>query len=341
MALPKPDTSRVTRTLRTAAFVLIAFEFLIPAALRAGRPASDETRSRFRLDLYGGYAFLGPADLNRFVENERTVQEFAYEAYLDHLRASALIQSWAKAASGEWRTIKGGFPFGLRVRYAALDFLDISIGFQYLNREAAADMSSVYTRNELSGPQYLESLDRRPLSVKVRAYWPSVGIHVRRRIGLRLSAEGFVAGGPLFAECLATSQSTYLWTIQGPGYAWETYTTERLLEERGSGTGIGLEIGARIGWPLFRGGDVFLEGGYATQAIRSISGSGSETRDGDTESWEGKWSMRSETMETPWGTRRLAFPSSSPAGVARGNVAGDFKLDLSGARLKFGLSMGF
>lgn len=340
MAILRFQTSRSKPIIRSVAAILAGIGFLVPSVVRAGQAAAEEARSRFRLDLYGGYAFLRPDDLNRFAENEKAVQEFAYDAYFDHLRASALIRSWAKSSSGDWKTIKGGFPLGFRVRYAALPFLDVSIGFQYLNREAATDLSTLYTRSELSGLKYLESLDRLPLSVKVRTFWPSVGIHVRGRIGRRLTAEGFVAGGPLFAECLATSHSLYTWTIQGPGYVWETYTTERLLEERGTGTAIAMELGGRIGWPVFRGCDVFLEGGYAYQAIRSISGSGSETRDGDAESWEGPWRMLTETMETPWGTRRLTFPSCSRAEGSR-TVAGDFELDLSGARLKLGLSLGF
>lgn len=333
-----PGKRRLSSPVLTAVALLSWIWFVMPAALQAGQKLGARERGRFRVDLYGGYSFLDPSDLNQIVDYDKSVQEFTYDAYFDYLRDTKMIRSWNKNTAGEWKKIKNAIPFGLRIRYAVLDFFDVSVGFQHMRRGASGSLNFRYTRNELSDVQYIESLDIAPHAVEVKAFMPFVGIHFRKRLGRLLTAEGFAAGGPLFAECSYESQWHYTWTIQGQGYSWETYKSEGVLEEDGSGTGIALEIGGRISIPVLRRIDVFLESGYAYQVVKSLSGSGVEIQGENTQTWEGKWGMKSETMTTPWGMRDLLFPTNNKTD---GTEVGDFRLDFSGFRIRIGVSLGF
>ncbi len=321
-----------------AAIGLACIWFVMPAALQAGQKAEAGKRGQIRLELFGGFSLLNPTDMNQFVDYDKSVQEFTYDAYFDFLRSNNMIQSWNKDTEGERKKIKNALPFGIRIRYSILDFLDVSIGFQYMQRLSSESLNFLYTRNETASTQYLESLDITPYELDVRAYYPSLGIYFHKQIGRILKAEAFFAGGPLFGECSYESRWSYTWTIQGPGYSWETYKSDGLLSEEGSGTGISLELGARFGIPVHRKIDIFLETGYAYQVVKSLSGSGLERQGENTETWEGRWGMKSETITTSWGTRHLVFPTNDRTD---GTGIGDFRLDLSGFRARIGVSLTF
>ena len=328
-------SSRILTAFAAAAFLWLA----IPAALLAGdRQEGSGKLGRFRLDIYGGFSLVNPSDMNLLVEYDRSVQEFTYDAYFEYLRGNGLIRSWNKNAEGERKMIRYALPLGFRIGYSLTDFLAVSVGFQYSWRSPSDSLKYEYTRSETPSEQYLESLDFAPYRLEIRSYCPSVGIHYMTRIGQALMIEAFVSGGPLFAECHYESSWRYTWFIQGQGYNWETYKAEGLLQEDGSGTGISLEFSGRLSTPVYRRLDVFLESGYSYQAVRSLSGSGREKRAGNTETWEGKWGIKSETMTAPWGKRELSFPTNYKTG---GTGMGDFRLDLSGFRLRVGLSWGF
>lgn len=336
MRIPHLRQFRLSPVVSAAAAVVFILIFS-SAVLLAGQTAGSGDRPRFRVDVYGGFSFLDPADLNRFVDYDRTVQEFSYDSYYDHLLNQGRLLDWNKSTSGEWRKITNGFPFGIRVRYAVGNFVDVSLGFQYMVRATEESLHFQYARNELNALNYIEILDLSPYALRIHAYWPSAGIHLRKRFGRAIALEGFAAAGPVIASCSYEKNWQYTWLIQGPGYTWEPFAAQGVLTESGSGTGIGVEVGVRFDMPLHRGLDAFLEGGYAYQAVKTVSGSGSEIQGGDMENWEGTWGVKSETLATPWGTRSLQFPSSRKA---EGLEAGSFRLNLSGFRIKLGISLG-
>lgn len=333
-----PHRHRWPSFVLTSAAFLACSLFIRPPAPQAGQGAEAGKRGQIRLELLGGFSFLNPTDMNQFVDYDKSVQEFTYDSYFDYLRNHNVIQSWNKDAEGERKKIKNALPFGLRIRYSILDFLDVSVGFQFMQRRSSESLNFLYTRNESTTTQYLESLAITPYELDVKAYYPSLGIHFHKQIGRILKAEAFFAGGPLFGECSYESQWNYTWTIQGPGYSWETYKSEGLLSEDGSGTGISLELGGRFGIPLHRKIDIFLEAGYAYQVVTSLSGSGLERQGESTETWEGRWGMKSETITTSWGSRHLFYPTNDGK---EGTGMGDFRLDLSGFRARIGVFLTF
>lgn len=321
-----------------AAFIYLCFFMPVMLTAEDLPPEKIQNRGRFRVEFFGGAAFLNPIDLNRIVDYDNSVQDFTYDAHFNYLRANNMIQSWSKNIEGERKKIKGALPFGIRIRYTVLDFMAVSIGFQYLQKKESETLDFNYTRNELFYEQYIESLYISPYQLSIKAYNPFIGIHFFKKLNRFLSAEGFILGGPLFAECAYESNWQYTWLIQGEGYTWLTYEANGLLAQDGSGTGIALEVGARLNVPVIHGFDIFLESGYAYLVVKSLSGSGREIQGESTETWEGDWKTKSEAMSARWGTLDLQFPTSFQTS---GTGIEDFWLDLSGFRVKIGFSLGF
>ncbi|MDH5744883.1 MAG: hypothetical protein OEZ52_15170, partial [Candidatus Aminicenantes bacterium] len=114
-----------------------------------------------------------------------------------------------------------------------------------------------------------------------------------------------------------------------------------ILEKKGSGTGIALDVGGRLAYPLFESLRIFLEGGYAYQVTKNISGDGREIKDDSSETWDGRWSIKREEIRTPWGELVLDIPTNYWPTNSDSEKLRDFELDLSGFQLRLGLSFRF
>jgi hypothetical protein len=145
----------------------------------------------------------------------------------------------------------------------------------------------------------------------------------------------------MFAKCRYLSDWSYEWVTEGPGYRYVTYSSTGVLQEEGSGTGIAIDLGGRLSYPIIRSFEVFLEAGYAYQVVKSISGSGREERDGRSLSWDGRWGIKSETVAAAWGGLETEFPTGYWPDNSEAERIKDFELDLSGFQLRLGLSFRF
>jgi hypothetical protein len=318
--------------------ILSSLGWLGSLAYGAGSPGPVRDFQRFRLELTAGFAVLDPADLNLLVNSDNGFQQFSYEAYYDYLLDNGLLRSWSKESAGERHKVKTAILPGLRLKYFLFDFLAVSAGFQYLKGGGSDDLMFTYSRNELSEERYIETLTAAPYRLTTEATLASIGLHLSKNIGRSLTAEGFLAAGMMWAACRYQSSWTYSWVIQGPNYVWNPYESSGRLEMDGSGRGFFWETGARLVIPVKGRFKAFLEGGYARQAVNSISGSGHEIQGQSSESWEGEWQIQKETVTAPWGTLDLRTPSNRQR---EGVETEDFRLDLSGFRLRLGLSFSF
>lgn len=311
-----------------------------PRLLSAEEPDQNKTPilSRLQVELFLGRASLNPTDLNRIIDYDNSIQNFTYDMHFDYLRSHSRIQSWVKDTDGGRKKIKGAMPVGGRIRYRISDFLAVSAGFQYIQKSESRDLEFVYTRREYYQEQNEETLTYSPYEISIKGYNPFIGVHLSKSFSRLLTAEAFFQGGPLFARCGYTSYWSYAWVIQGEGYIWPTFDADGQLEEKGSGTGIALELGGRLNVPVLQGLNLFLEGGYAYQVVKSLSGTGRELRGTVPETWVGEWKTKSEVLTAPWGTLDVRFPTNFQTS---GTGIEDFWLDLSGFRIKLGISMGF
>ncbi len=327
----------------TAALSLLFLFALSPMHISADNTHNGQANNlkRFQIELYGSFATLNPSDLNLFVSYDNRIQTFFYDTYLDYLQTNNQIQSWTKSQDKERQKIKTAFPLGARLKYHLNHTIAVSLGIKYLTSKHESYIELQYTRTDFSNEQYRENLVYSPYSFSTRAYVPLLGIHIMKKIKNALTLEGYLAGGPMFVECRYLSDWNYEWWIQGTNYNWLTFQSSGMLEEKGSGTGIVLDVGGRLAYPLFKGLGIFLEGGYAYQVAKNISGDGREVRDDSTETWNGRWGIKREKMTAPWGELELDLPTNYWPNDADGGRIRDFELDLSGFQLRLGLSFRF
>ncbi|MDH5385349.1 MAG: hypothetical protein OEY18_11630 [Candidatus Aminicenantes bacterium] len=327
----------------TAALSLLFLFALSPMHISADNTHNGQASNlkRFQIELYGSFATLNPSDLNLFVSYDNGIQTFFYDTYLDYLQTNNQIQSWTKNQDRERQKIKNAFPFGARLKYHLNNTFAVSLGFKSLTSRYESDIELQYTRNELSNEQYLENLVYSPYSLSAKAYMPLLGIHIMKKIMNALTLEGYLTGGPMFVECHYMSDWSYEWWIQGTNYNWLTFQSSGILEKKGSGTGIALDVGGRLAYPLFESLRIFLEGGYAYQVTKNISGDGREIKDDSSETWDGRWSIKREEIRTPWGELVLDIPTNYWPTNSDSEKLRDFELDLSGFQLRLGLSFRF
>ncbi len=304
---------------------------------------TDAIRSfdRFQVELYGGIIFLNPADLNLFVSHDNRKQEFFYDSYFDYLVATNQIESWTRSQGEERKEIRRSYPIGGRLKYYLSETIALSLGFKYISSAYTLDLDYQYFRNEISDEQYNESIRYSPYALSAKAYIPSLGFHILKRLKNALILEGFVCGGPLFANCRYLSDWSYEWVTEGPGYRYLTYSSTGVLEEEGSGTGIALDLGGRLSYPLIQSFEIFLEASYAYQVVKSITGSGREEIDGRSATWNGRWGIKSETVSAAWDESETEFPTAYWPTNPEADRIRDFELDLSGFQLRLGLSFRF
>jgi hypothetical protein len=309
--------------------------FLLLLATAIGPFPARGAPGRFRLEISAGGLALAPADLNRAAEIDRLLQELRYDRYFEYLRLEGAIESWRASSQGERPRIRSGWLLEPRLRYELGRSLSLSLGLRFLQGGGERQLAFEYVRELGAGDRDVELLAYSPYRLEARGWWPSLGVHLRRRLGRRLHAEGYALAGPLFAGVEYRSAWTYAWDMRGTNYSWPVFRDAGERQEEGSGAGLGVELGARIELPLGRRLAVFAVGGHCWQRLRSLSGTGHETRAGAVDSWSGKWVSRSETFASPWAAVAFSYPSCRP-----GNNAGDgpFRLDLSGWQLRLGLS---
>jgi hypothetical protein len=284
---------------------------------------------------------MNPKDLNLFVSHDNMLQEFSYDSRLDYLVARGDIQSWTRAQGEERKEIRRSYPLGGRLKYYFSETIAISLGFKYMTSTHSLDLEYQYFRNELSDERYNESIRYSPYSLSAKAYIPSLGFHISKTLKNSLTLEGFINAGPMFADCQYFTDWSYEWVTEGPGYLYVTYSSTGILEEKGSGTGLSLDLGGRLSYPIISSFEIFLEASYAYQVVKSISGPGREEMDGRSATWDGRWGIKGETVSAPWSEIETEFPTGYWPNNSEDDRIRDFELDLSGFQLRLGLSFRF
>jgi hypothetical protein len=310
--------------------VVVMLGCLLPAAATA-----ENGKGKFRLEISGGFLGCDPAMLNLAVGTDERVQRLQYDHYLDFLQGGGEIRSWSVTADGERGRVRSGRMLEASVSYRLSGGWSLAAGLRVQQGGGARDLAFTYTRVFSSGDRYLETLTYEPYRLSFQACWPSLGVHWGRRLGRLLRLEGYAAAGPLLASASYRSAWTYAWDMAGEGYSWPVFRDAGERAEKGSGTGAGLECGARALWELSPRLSAFLTAGHGWQRVNSLSGSGRETRAGRVAEWSGDWVVRSETIAMPWETLAVSYPTCRPQ---EGAADAPFRLDLSGWRLSAGFS---
>lgn len=297
--------------------------------------------ARFQIEIWGGGASLDPYDLNLAVSHDNRVQELLFDEKYPWLLTEGQIVSWVRSGAGERRELSRATPIGGRVRYRLKGWLVLSLGYKRFSAIESESFDYEYSSSPYTGHGDLERIGIAPFSLSARGHGPLAGVHLLKSVSSRAGLEVFLAGGPLFVETRYEQNQTYGWWFNAGGGDTLVFQSGAHRVEEGDGTGLALEAGGRLDLRVYKGWGLFLEGAYAYQRVGSLSGSGSETRDGVMQSWEGDWRIQQVEMVTQWGSRSLEYPTALPGDAPDGGAVRSFYLDLSGFQLRLGMSFCF
>lgn len=291
---------------------------------------------KFQVELVGGCLWMNPVDLNLRANMDTKRENFYLDEYYNYQAGQNDLFAYTKLESGRFPRIKTAFPWGIKLKYYVNKHLGFSLGFKYLSRTRTEEVKNLYSFPYAYGEMQFQSVYS-PYSLFIRGYMPFMGVNLRVDIHERISAEGFLEGGPIFARCAYTFNNIEEW-LSAEGNVLDR-TSTWYLDEKGEGTGVSLETGLRIFLHTGRLSP-FIEGGYSFQRIKRISGPGiSITGSLIEETWEGEWGIKQVDADFDWGNLSYEFPSNSWNQSDRKHR--DFSLDLSGFQLRLGISFGF
>ncbi len=303
----------------------------------SGEEFKGKRRKKFQIELYGGYSTLNPADLNsRAVEDEKT-ENFYYRDRFTFEKGNGTILSYDMKKEGEFEKIKYVIPFGFRIKYFLKKSLALSFGFKYLSKSAISNINYQYSVKENDGQELIYKTEYSPYILSAKGYIPTVGIHLMKKMSSSIGVEGYIAGGPFYAECKFTN--TLL------EYHYEKGSPDDLLdesywfvEEIGRGYGFCLNSGARININIGNRTILFLEGGYDFQLGIRLWGPGRTQYDSTTETWSGKWGIKDHSNKRYWGELKLELPSNFWRGPVMNLWKRHFLLNLSGFQVRTGIA---
>ena len=329
--------------------VALAALSLVLAAGASGAAAGqgqEPAESRLSVEVLGGAGELALADLNAFSLHREAVYSTYYEAqsrYYESLYRDSFTSSFTR--EGAFPIIQRSWTGGARVSYRFGRRLAATFGVEYLSRTRSASVRRTYATSAVNPDAVSFRSDEtttwefEPNVVSVRAYTPMVGLRLAawRRRGLRIDA--VVQAGATWGTCRLeeNSRSATTW------YRLETETSTRL---RGHGIGFSGEAGLRAAWDTPHRWGVFVEASYQRQRLTSVTGTADRTsrvQDGDATSVEreattvvdGRWRMTPYAVTTAFVRLNQPYPDVT----AGQNPA--FALDLSGVRLRAGISLRF
>jgi len=327
---------------RTEALLGAGLSLLSVVFVGTAWPAAQlERPSRFRLEIYGGLAQPGLSDFNSLAGYDKSIQEFFYDRLYESQRQAGTIVNWSKSETGERAAIGLAFPLGFRVRWNLSEPFAVSFGVKLSYARRESDYSFDYTRRDRYQYEDRETVAYRPYLLSAKSLAVLAGVHFAKPLYKKLSLEAFLAAGPVFADCNYSSSWEYTWHKRGGTEDWDVYQLTGLLEEKGRGTGLAADLGARVQYPFGKRLALYLEGAYTYQAVKTIKGKGREIR-GDVETdWEGTWAFKKETIHAPWGTLEAETPTNYwPEGSASSRSR-DFRFNSSGFTARIGLSFLF
>ncbi len=321
---------------------------LIGALLMAApaAQATQENGKKLRVEFFGGFSTLNPDDLNRRLEYDQLYEDFYTELRYGYYHdAHGEFVTYSGLVNGEFNKIRHALPVGLRLKYELTPTLFVSLSFKYLSSSRDSRVAYQYDVRQVS-PDAVQFYDEfslfqenNPYSISAKAYIPLVGVHYRVGKIRFLNLEAFLAAGPMFASC-EFMRRRYANSLDSYEYLTEQDSS---LEMKGTGTGLALEAGLQVNLKLIKNVYLLVEGGYAYQMAWNIKGPGSAettTRDSnsagftDSAAWDGRWTMVDGYLENEWGR----FPYSYPTGQPGTGDTPDFRLNLSGAQIRLGLS---
>ncbi len=289
---------------------------------------------RWRLDIFGGAASINPRDLNSRIQIDEGLTIFDLYTKYAYLRQKGEVTFFTSDAEGGLRALRFAVPGGFRLRRSLTNWLDVSAGLEGFWGRMVSKYQYRVAVVEAVGPQYVYYVKLTDYTLAAWGLAPVVGLHVSRNLSPRLRFEARLSGGPLFANCLySTNQEEAPLSDLGEPYE---IPFNGYLEEKGAGMGLSLSAGGSLNLALGPRLGVFIEAGYDWRTVNELSGPGRSVSNLENKKWEGPWAMKSYSKVREWGSYYQEFPSNYWPEELLPQRVRSFKLDLSGAQVRIG-----
>jgi len=313
------------KTFRTSlAFGLM---LLVGAAL----PAFPDDPGRLQVEVLGGVSLLRPADLNMLSQAEERYNNIYFvERHL----------GWEGYFINDFPEIRHAVPAGIRLRFRVTKALSLSAGVEGFRRSEDYPVSGEFSLSR--GWTVTERLEYSRYHLGLEGWTVLGGIHYGFSIGESLALEAGLAAGWTRAAFDIGLDRTYTVTLVDGTYFFQG-TDGRTIEADGSGGGFAARAMLRLNRPLGKRFGIFAESSYAFCRLKSLQGSGRETRlgiPGET-TWEGTWGIKREDIVMPYLSETVFVPTNYWEGWTADQRDRDFVLDLSGWRFDLGVYVRF
>jgi hypothetical protein len=290
-------------------------------------PAILTGTERFQIELYGGISFINPKDFNLLSKAE---QQYNDIYFIERLR------SYSGYFVNDFPEIRETIPAGLRLRYHVSKKLSFSLALEGFIQKKQETFEGSFGYSSTTSENHTKKYD--PYQLSLSGYAVLGGVHYRMPVGSKTDIEIGAAAGWARADFDYSSHWSYTASYQGTSVSY--YSVDGgVLEGDGSGNGFMAQAMLRLNRMLGRRIGFFVETAYTYCRMKSLEGSGRETRigtHGET-SWEGTWGIKREEIQVLWGNKNVSVPTNYWGGWTASQRERDFVLDLSGFRLVLGI----
>lgn len=181
-----------------------------------------------------------------------------------------------------------------------------------------------------------------PYQLGISGYTLLGGIHYRIPVGSNTDIEAGIAAGWTAARFDFSSTWSFSADYQEDAYYY-SFTDGGTLEGKGSGNGFAAQAMLRLNRMLGKRFGFFIEAAGNFCRIKSLEGTGRETRlgiPGET-TWEGPWAIKKEEISMSWGDASVSVPTNYWNSWIESQRERDFILNLSGLRMVVGIIFRF
>jgi hypothetical protein len=286
-----------------------------------------EGTERFQIELYGGISFINPRDFNLFSAAEKHYNDIYFIERLRHYEGYFV---------NDFPEIRETIPAGFRLRYKISEKFALSIGAERFTQSKEKTFEGSFGYSSTTAENHTKRYD--PYQLGVSGYSVMGGVHYRFPVGAKTDIEAGASAGWAKADFDFSSNWSYVTSYRGISVSYQS-VDGGVLEGKGSGNGFTAQVMLRLNRMLGKRFGFFVETGYQYCRMKSIQGSGRETRIGVAGeiTWEGTWGIKKEEIQVPWGDKSVSVPTNYWGSWTEAQRERDFILDVSGFRLVIGI----
>jgi len=312
--------------------------------------------SNFSLEFYGGYSKINPNDLDKHAQYEESYLQFYWLNRFNYMHSNygdAYLVTSTRSGDSVFKTLQKATPYGVRLRYQVSPTFSLSLGVQFLDGTQSSNVGLMIDmqdqRPDVADHQKFRSFQYQNsgFTTQAKAWMPVMGLHFGWNLSSVFRYEVSIAFEPMFAQCRTFTQSRIVITM-ADGYQTDSAYTE---EMKGTGFGLGGELGMGLFIRPLKNARLFIEGSYAFRAISELSGPGwnrISSRDSNgiydetSANWSNKWLIQRAYDYRSWGSfASIHIQNQHTYEVAGNNGYSNFSPELSGLQFRAGLGFNF